>query len=102
MMLNIFVHADKLLNPLESAGADTATISGFVKSILGIIMYIGIPLIGLILVYAGFKFLFARGNSGKIKDASFNIMWVLIGVAVFLGAWTLSTIVDSTINNIIK
>ena len=101
-MLEIFVNAEPLLNPLAGGGAEVDTISEFVMAILSVAMYIGMPLIGLIMIYAGFKFLFARGNTDKIKNASFNIMWVIIGVAVFLGAWTLSTIVDSTISNIIK
>jgi hypothetical protein len=101
-MLEIFVYAEPLSNPLSGGGIEVGTISEFVKAILGVAMYIGIPIIGLLIVYAGFKFLFARGNSEKIKSASFNLMWVLIGVAVFLGAWTLSTIIDSTISGILQ
>ncbi len=101
-MLDIFANAQTLINPLSNGGAEVNTISEFVMTILGVAMYIGVPLIGMLLVYAGFKFLFARGNSDKIKNASFNIMWVIIGIGVFLGAWTLSTIVDSTISNILK
>jgi len=100
--MDIFVHAERLLDPLSNGTTDTATISGFVQSILGVVMYIGVPFIGLVLVFAGFKFLFARGNSEKIKGATFNIKWVIIGTAIFLGAWTLSTIVDKTINDVLN
>ncbi len=99
---NIIAYAEPLTNPLAGGSVKVDTIPQFVQSVLAVVMYIGVPFIGLILVYAGFKFLFARGNSEKIKGASFNIMWVIIGIAVFLGAWTLSTIIDSTISNIIK
>ncbi len=95
--MNIFTEAQGLNNPL---GAEFSSIPGFIQGVLSIIMYIGIPFIGLILVYAGFKFLFARGKSEQIKSATFNIQWVIIGIAVFLGAWALSTIIDSTIKSI--
>ena len=98
--MNIFVEAGRLIDPLSNSGAETSTIAGFFKSILGTVMYIGVPIIGLIVIYAGFKFLTARGNSAKIRKATFNITWVIIGIAIFLGAWTLSSIVDSTINSI--
>lgn len=101
-LLNLFAEAqttDRLINPL---GAEFGSISGFVKGILGIVMYIGIPFIGLILVYAGFKFLFARGKPDQIKAAAFNIQWVIIGVGIFLGAWALATIIDSTIKSIMS
>ena len=98
---NIIAYAEPLTNPLAEGNMNVETIPQFVQSILSVVMYLGVPFIGLILVFAGFKFLFARGNSDKIKGASFNFMWVTIGIAVFLGAWTLSTIIDSTISNII-
>ncbi len=95
--MNIFVAAQGLKNPL---GDQFGTIPGFVQGMLSVIMYIGVPFIGLILVYAGFKFLFARGKSEQIKSAAFNIQWVIIGIAIFLGAWALATIIDSTIKSI--
>ena len=102
--LNIFAEAvcnksEELCNPLS---ADFASIPGFVKGILSIVMYVGVPFIGLVLVYAGFKFLFARGKKDDISKATYNIQWVIIGIGVFLGAWALVTIIDSTIANILN
>ncbi len=107
MFKEIFVYAvdninsTGLKNPLAgNLNENINSIPGFIKSILGLIMYMGIPFIGLILVYAGFKFLFARGKREQIKTATFNIQWVIIGIGVFLGAWALTTLIDSTINSI--
>ncbi len=100
--MNIFLEAvetNKLINPL---GDGFSTIPGFVKGVLSVVMYIGIPFIGLIVVYAGFKFLFARGKADQIRDAAFNIKWVILGIAVFLGAWALSSIIDSTLKSIMN
>jgi hypothetical protein len=96
--MNIFAEA-ALNNPL---GPEFGTIAGFVKGILGLVMYMGIPMIGLVLVYAGFKFLFARGKSDQISKAVFNIKWAILGIAIFLGAWALANLVDSTIKSIMN
>jgi hypothetical protein len=98
-ILNILVYAEGLRNPL---GDNMSTIPGFVMGILSIVMYLGVPLIGVVLIYTGFKFLMARGNPEKIKSAKYNLLWVIIGVGVFLGAWALTVIIDSTINNILS
>ena len=104
-IINIFAEAvcadgsTGLCNPLSG---DFASIPGFVKGILGIVMYIGIPFIGLVLVYAGFKFLFARGKSDKISSATYNISWVIVGIGVFLGAWALAVLIDATIKDILN
>ena len=97
-MFNIIAEA-QLTNPLP-AGYDS--IPGLLKGILSIVMYIGVPVIGLILVYAGFKFLFARGNPDNIKTAVFNIKWVIIGIGLFLGAWALTVLIYLTIKNILN
>jgi hypothetical protein len=97
-MFNLFAEA-QLTNPLA---VDFADIPGFVKGILSIVMYIGVPFIGLVLVWSGFKFLFARGKQDDIKKATYNITWVVIGVAVFLGAWALTVLIDSTIKSILN
>ncbi len=99
--MNIFIEAVGLIDPLSNSGFEGG-IPGFVKGLLGLVMYIGVPFIGLILVYAGFKFLFARGKSGQIKSATFNIQWVIIGIGIFLGAWALAVLVDSTIKSIMN
>ncbi len=101
ILSNIFVSAESLINPLAGSGFDGG-IPGLVKGMLGIVMYIGIPFIGLILVYAGFKFLFARGKADQIKSAAFNLQWIIIGIGVFLGAWALTILIDSTIKNILS
>lgn len=90
---------DGLCNPL---GETFGSIPGFVKGLLSVAMYIGVPFIGLVLVWAGFKFLFSRGKSDGITSAWFNFRWVIVGVGVFLGAWALSVLVDSTIKDILR
>jgi hypothetical protein len=82
-----------LENPLKFG-----TITEFVKAILGAIMYLGLPIIALVVIMAGLQFILARGNSGKIEEAKQNLMFVVIGMGIFLGAWALTGIVANTIS----
>jgi len=69
----------------------------FLESILGGIMYISIPIIGLALIYAGFMFVAARGNKEKITTAIHNFSYALVGVALILGSYMLANMVYNTI-----
>ncbi len=90
--ITVFAQQGTLSNPLQAA-----TIQDFLKGILGAAMYLGLPIIALIIVYSGFMFVTARGNSEKIKAAIYNFQWVAIGTGVFLGAWALTNIIANTI-----
>jgi mannose/fructose/N-acetylgalactosamine-specific phosphotransferase system component IIC len=59
---------------------------------------IGIPIAVLFIVYAGFKFVLARGSPEKLKEARQNFLWTIIGIAIFLGAWLLASVVANTVN----
>jgi hypothetical protein len=94
LLFPFFIYAQtSLVNPLQFG-----TIQDFLKGLLGAVMYIGLPIIALIIVYSGFLFITARGNSEKIKAAIYNFQWVVIGTGVFLGAWALTGIIAGTIN----
>ncbi len=81
-------------NPLASTEA-----SEFLTSILGVIMYMSIPVIGLILVVAGFMFIAARGNREKLRNATYNITYIVAGIALVLGSYV---IVNAIYNTVVK
>jgi hypothetical protein len=91
--LATFAQSSSLENPLKFG-----TITEFVKAILGAIMYLGLPIIALIVIMSGLQFIVARGNSSKIEEAKNNLMYVVIGMGIFLGAWALTGIVANTIS----
>jgi len=84
-----------LQNPLN----DTSICSLF-KDVLHITIQLAIPIIILFLVYAGFKFVVARGNSTKLQEARNNLFYTIIGIGLFLGAWTLASVLVGTINTL--
>ena len=71
-----------------------------VKSLLDIIVAIGIPVAVLFLVWAGFRFILARGNPTELGIARKNFMFVILGIAIFLGAWTLARIISTTVESL--
>lgn len=88
---------EKIENPLGSG----ANLPNFIKSLLGIIMKAGIPLVVLAFVFSGFYFVYAQGKPDELKKAKEILLYTVIGSAVLLGAWTIVTILTNTLNLII-
>ncbi|MDO8517746.1 MAG: hypothetical protein Q7S26_00435 [bacterium] len=84
-----------LENPLN-----VSSFCGLVQKLLDAGWQLGVPIAMLFLVYSGFKFVVARGNPTKLQDAKKNFAYVLLGIAIYFGAWTLGIVVKNTINAI--
>lgn len=67
-----------------------------VEIILQALMVIGLPVAVLFLVWVGFKFILAQGDPGKLTDARRNLFNTVIGIAIFLGAWTIAIVLSNT------
>ena len=87
--------AGKICNPLS-----TNTVQEFIEKALEGLLRIGIPLVAIAIIYSGFLFVMARGNSEKLKTARDSILYTVIGAAILLGAWTISKIIASTVTSI--
>ena len=82
-----------LVNPLK-----VTSLADFVKTILGIVVKIGVPIVSIFIILAGLQFVLARGNGEKLEKAKQNLLWVLIGAAILLGCWVIAEIISGTIN----
>jgi hypothetical protein len=82
-----------LKNPLK-----VNTIEGAIKKIMDAIMKIAIPIIIILFIWAGFKFIFAQGNKDKLGEARRTFLYTLIGALLVLGAWTIATALVGTVN----
>ncbi len=89
----------ELNNPLAGSGVNTIT--DFVKRLLDIVLTIGVPVIAVFIILAGFKFVTARGNPKQIEDAKNNLFGVMIGAAILLGAWVLANALGETVNELV-
>jgi len=86
-----------LENPLQ-----VSSLWDFIEAVLGWIVKIGAVIVGVFFVISGFKFVAAQGNEEKLSDAKRGFVYTVIGAALLLGAWTLATIISSTVAEIAK
>lgn len=82
----------KITNPIS-----TDTINEFIKILLEGVLKIGMPIVALAIIYCGFLFVSATGNSEKIKKAKDALMYTLIGAAILLGAWAIAKLISETV-----
>lgn len=84
-------HADiEIKNPL---GDQTTTIQALIQSIISQLLPTVLLIAVVAIIVVGFKFVVAavQGDSSGLQQARKNLLWVLIGTAVVVGAWTLAT-----------
>lgn len=88
----------KINNPLGENGP--SDIPGFIKIIVEAVIYIGIPIIALAIIYTGFLFVSAQGNPEALKKAKNSLLYTLIGAALLLGAFVLAEAIGKTVDEI--
>ncbi len=84
-------------NPL---GGSTTDIPSFIKAILNFVVLIGVPIVTLAIIYSGFLFVTAQGNSEKLKKAKKTIIATLIGAALLLGCYVIAGAIQGTVDQI--
>ncbi len=90
-------HAQGLQNPLTSQ-----SVTDFIAGALKVLVIVALPIITLFIVIAGFMFVFARGNEGKLSEAKKNFVYVIIGALLILGAWVIATLIGGTVSQLIS
>ncbi len=86
----------KIDNPLSGVN----DIGSFIKKILDIVLTIGIPIVALFIIYSGFLFVTARGNSEKLSDAKKTLGYTLLGAAILLGSWIIAQALGETVRQL--
>lgn len=98
----------KIPNPFNCGGnADTSTggctLLALITAILNnIILPIATVAAVMYVIFAGFKYVQARGNPTEIQKAHQRLLWTLIGVGVLLGAAGISAVLQTTVNSFLK
>ena len=92
------VFATDIGNPLNP---NFSTIPNFISGVLKIMVQVGLPIVALFLLIAGYKFASAGGNSHKLDEAKENFMYVIIGSLLILGAWVLATLIGNTVTQLV-
>ena len=86
-------------NPL---GDKITDIPSFIKELITIVLYVGIPIVALFIIYTGFLFVQAQGNPEKLTKAKNSLMYTLIGAALLLGAFIIAEAIGKTVDEIKK
>ena len=77
-----------LINPLG-----VNSLPELLNAILKGVVQIGSILLVLAIVYVGFLFVFARGDTEQIRNARNALLWTVIGGILLLGAQTISMVI---------
>ncbi len=85
----------KIDNPIKATN-----LQELIERLLKLVYLIGVPVIVCFLLWAGFLFIEARGNDTKLTKARNNLLNVVIGTVLFLGAYTIAKVVIATIKDI--
>lgn len=86
----------KINNPFKQN-----TIEGLINTIIkDILIPIGAVVAVLMIMYAGYLYVTARGDSKQIGDAHEALKWAVIGAAILLGARIISEAIGRTIEQL--
>lgn len=85
--------AGTLANPTPGGGA---TLQDFIYILIEIIQMVGIPMLVVAIIYAGFLLMTAGDNETQRTKGKMWIVWVVVGAAIVLGAQVLADMVYTT------
>lgn len=90
----------KIENPIGPNGPQN--IPDFIAKAIDVVLVIGVPIIVLSIIYSGFLFVQAQGNSEKLKTAKKALLYSIIGAVLLLGAFVIANAIGKTVEDIKK
>jgi hypothetical protein len=82
----------KIVNPINQD-----SLTGLIQTLLVGMIKVGIPIVALAIIYCGFLFVSARGNTEKLTQAKSALLYTLIGAAILLGSWAIAQLISNTV-----
>lgn len=76
---------------------NSPSITDFLLAIIRVLLIFALPIIIFFIIYAGFLFVTARGDTGQIQTAKSALMWAIIGGVIVLGAELIIDVIKGTI-----
>ena len=86
----------QIANPL----GNVTDIFTFINILLDAVLKLGAVLAVMAIIYAGFLFVTASGDEGKIETAKSVLLYTVIGIAILLGARLIAAVITNTVTNI--
>ena len=84
-------------NPLKSDN-----VMDLISNILKLIVRIGALLAVFFIIYSGFLFVTARGDTSKIDEAKKTLLYTVVGTAILIGAEVLANVIRGTVEPLIN
>lgn len=84
-----------LINPLKFG-----TLTELLTEILKILVVFAVPIVVFFIIYAGFKFVTARGSESELEKAKSAFTWAVIGGVIILGAQLIITVIQGTVDSL--
>ncbi len=88
----------KIENPLGAKGPQN--LQDFIKLIIEVVLVVGVPVLALAIIYAGFLYVKAQGNPGELEVAHRTLLYTVIGGALLLGAFVIANAIQGTVKDI--
>ena len=82
-----------LQNPLK-----VNSVGGLIQNFVVIFSYVVILFAVLALIWVGLQFILARGDVAKMKELKEWLLWIVVGVAVVIGARLIIQVVINTLS----
>jgi hypothetical protein len=96
LLFPVVAFAQVITNPLNGVN----NITDLLKKLISVVIQIGIPVAVFFIVWSGFDFIFAKGDAAKIKAARERLLYTLVGVAIMLGSFVITQILQTTLTSL--
>jgi len=84
----------KLKNPLK-----VGSIQELLSAILGVVIVIATPIVVFFIIYAGFFYVTARGNTQQVQQATTALTYAIIGGLLILGSFALAEVLKGVVDS---
>lgn len=82
----------------ESPLKNITSLEDLLVAVLNSLIYILSPIIVVMIVMTGFKYVAAQGNPTKIAEAHRALMWTVVGALAVLGSKALAYAIEATVS----
>ena len=100
----LFTLAQAIGNPSNNRILDNPlkvdTIAALLAAVLDIVVQVGLVVIVFFVIFAGFKYVTARGNTSEIAKAHQALLNTLIGAAIVLGSYAIAKALENTVSQL--
>jgi len=75
-----------------------ANFTELLTAILGVFVVIATPIVVLFIIYSGFLYVTAKGNSEQTQKATRSLTYSIIGGVLIIGAVAISKVIENVVN----